>query len=72
MSNQIRIYGPNSTLGNPVDVAYDYQTNKIYVAERANGGGKVLTFNFPTVSGDTTPEASRDEPGVAGIYLIRE
>ncbi len=72
MSNQIRIYGPNSTLGNPVDVAYDYQTNKIYVAERANGGGKVLTFNFPTVSGDTAPEASRNEPGVAGIYLIRE
>ena len=72
MSNQIRIYGPNSTLGNPVDVAYDYQTNKIYVAERANGGGKVLAFDMPTANGDATPITSRNEAGVAGIYLVRE
>lgn len=71
MSNQERIYGPNSTLGNPVDVAYDYETNKIYVAERANEGGKVLTFSFPMTSGDATPIETRIEPGVSGIYLLR-
>lgn len=72
MSNQVRIYGANSTLGNPVDVAYDYKTNLIYVAERANGGGKVLTFNFPTSSGDVAPASSRNEAGVAAVYLVRK
>lgn len=72
MNNQKRLYGPNSTLGNPVDVAYDYETQKIYVAERANGGGKVLSFSLPTSNGDMTPSTSRDEAGVAGIFLIRD
>ncbi|MDK2772653.1 MAG: hypothetical protein KYX68_10575 [Flavobacterium sp.] len=71
MSNQKRIYGPNSTLGNPVDVAYDSNTNRIYVAERANGGGKVLTFSYPSMSGDVMPITSRLEPGVASIYLLK-
>lgn len=72
MSNQVRIYGANSTLGNPVDVAYDYVTNMIYVAERANSGGKVLTFSVPTVSGDSAPVNSRIEAGVAAVYLVRK
>lgn len=72
MSNQKRIYGASSTLGNPVDVAYDYVTNVIYVAERANGGGKVLTFNIPTASGDFAPVDSRAEAGVAAVYLLRK
>lgn len=72
MSNQKRIYGASSTLGNPVDVAYDYVTNVIYVAERANGGGKVLTFNIPTASGDVAPVDSRAEAGVAAVYLLRK
>lgn len=72
MMNQIRIYGPNSMLGNPVDVAYDYQSNKIYVAERANGGGKVLCYNMPMVNGDMSPLTSRNEAGVAAVFLIRD
>lgn len=72
ISNQKRIYGENSTLGNPVDVAYDYVTNIIYVAERANGGGKVLSFNTPTTSGDVAPINSRTEAGVAAVYLVRK
>ncbi len=72
LSSQKRIYGPNSTLGNPVDVAYDDQTNKIYVAERLNGGGRVLTFNMPTAaSGDVTPAQSRAEAAVSAVYLSR-
>lgn len=71
MSNQKRIYGPNSMLGNPVDVAYDSATNKIYVAERANGGGRVLTFSYPSMSGDMAPENSRLEPGVASVFLFK-
>ena len=72
MSNQKRIYGPNTALGNPVDVAYDHETNLIYVAERANGGGKVLTFDMPMLSGDIAPAFSRDEAGVASVFLHRE
>ena len=31
ITNQVRIYGPNSKLGNPVDVAYDHVTDYIYI-----------------------------------------
>jgi len=71
MNNQVRIYGPNSLLGNPVDVAYDHVTNKIFVAERANGGGQVLEFSFPTSSGDFAPISNRTEAGVTAVYLLR-
>ncbi|MES2811225.1 MAG: hypothetical protein V4670_02035 [Bacteroidota bacterium] len=72
LANQIRVYGPNSKLGNPVDVAYDYVTNKIYVAERLNAGGQVLTFVLPTSTADATPEKSVLEAGVSSVYLIRK
>jgi hypothetical protein len=71
MSSQLRIYGPNSMLGNPVDVAYDNVTKMIYVAERVNGGGRVLTFSVPTTSGDFTPVMNRLEPGCAAVFLLR-
>ncbi|HJR99839.1 MAG TPA: hypothetical protein VJ780_02785 [Flavobacterium sp.] len=72
MSNQIRVYGPNSQLGNPVDVAYDYATNTTYVAERLNGGGKVLTFAQATTSADATPLNVRSEAGVTSIFVVRK
>ena len=72
MTNQVRIYGPNSTLGNPVDVAYDSVTDYIYIAERLNAGGNVLTFALPTTSNDTAPLNSRTEAGVSSVYLIRK
>ena len=72
MSNQIRIYGSSTTLGNPVDVAYDYVSNRIYVAERANAGGTVLTFDFPAASGNIAPVSTRAEAGVAAVYLFRK
>ena len=70
LSNQKRIYGPNSTLGNPVDVAFDEDSKKIYIAERLNQGGRVLSFAYPTTAqSDATPLTARSEPGVTGIYL---
>jgi hypothetical protein len=72
MTNQVRIYGASSTLGNPVDVAYDSVTNYIYIAERLNAGGKVLTFALPTNSGDASPLNSRTEAGVSSVFLIRK
>ena len=61
MANQVRVYGPNSSLGNPVDVAYDNVTNNIFIAERLNAGGKVLTFALPMTTSDATPLNSRTE-----------
>lgn len=72
LMNQIRVYGPNSTLGNPVDVAYDTATKKIYVAERLNAGGQVLTFNYPTSTGDFAPVNVRAEAGVTSVFLLRK
>lgn len=70
LTSQKRIYGPNSTLGNPVDVAFDDDNNKIYIAERLNAGGRVLSFAYPTAAqSDATPLTARSEPGVTGVYL---
>lgn len=70
LTNQKRIYGPSTLLGNPVDVSFDDDTKKIYIAERLNGGGQVLTFAYPTVAqADVAPLTARTEPGVTGIYL---
>lgn len=70
LTSQKRIYGQNSTLGNPVDVAFDEDAKRIYIAERLNAGGRVLSFAYPTVAqSDATPLTARLEPGVTGIYL---
>jgi hypothetical protein len=72
LTNQVRIYGPNSLLGNPVDVAYDQVTKKIYVAERLNAGGEVLTYNYPAMSGDAAPANIRLEAGVTSVFVLRK
>ncbi|MFN3753905.1 hypothetical protein [Flavobacterium sp.] len=72
MKKQIRIYGSATSLGNPVDVAYDHFTKTIFVAERLNGGGKLLTFDLPNSNVNTMPTSSRPEAGVSSVYLFRE
>ena len=72
LNKQIRIYGSATALGNPVDVAYDNFTKTIFVAERLNGGGKVLTFDLPRANANVAPVSSRPEPGVSSVYLFRE
>ena len=46
INEQIRVGGPGSFLGNPVDIDYDETNNIVFVAERANGGGRLLGFNL--------------------------
>jgi len=69
IDEQIRVQGPNSQLGNPVDVAYDRELNRIFVAERANGGGKILGFKFPGVTSSIVPLYSKSFPGASAIHL---
>ena len=68
-AEQFTIDGPNSFLGNPVDVAYDHEGGKLYVAERANGGGRFLTFAIPKGDGDVAPIANEFFPGASAVTI---
>lgn len=70
-ANFNRISGSASTLGNPVDVAYDNVSGNIYVAERANAGGQILVFDKPTSSGDVAPKYSANVAGASAVYFSR-
>jgi len=41
LSDQIRVAGTTTLLGNPVDVAYDADTETVFIAEAGNGGGRI-------------------------------
>ena len=71
-TSQVRISGAASTLGNPVDVAYDNVTKRIYVAERLNAGGRLLVFAQPTTNGDATPIEARLEAAISSVFLLRK
>ena len=59
---EFTIAGPNSLLGNPVDVAFD--GTDLWVAEKANAGGQVLLFNDIL---DLDPTAPTTEPAAANL-----
>ena len=67
-SEQIRVAGPKSFLGNPVDIAFDEDNNSIFIAERANGGGRILGFRMPTSSGDQHPIYNLKFEGASAIH----
>lgn len=50
-----RIRGTNSMLGNPVDIINNGST--LYVAEKANGGGRILRFDNVLSRGDDSSSA---------------
>lgn len=52
--NQVRVSGTGTFLGNPVDVTYDSLNDIIFIAEKANGGGRILGFN-DDAAGNATP-----------------
>lgn len=66
-AEQLRIGGNNTFLGNPVDLAYESTTDRIFVAERASGGGRVLGFNMPTASGNFFPSYNQPFAGASAI-----
>lgn len=67
--SQVRIAGANTMLGNPVQVSYDMKKKHIYVAERANGGGRLLIFEMPTSNGDPKPAFSQNVSGASDVYV---
>ncbi len=68
-SEQARAEGGASFLGNPVDVALDKQNKRIYVAERANGGGRLLGFNTPLLTGGIAPFYNTLYAGAASVFI---
>ena len=66
---QIRVGGDLTNLGNPVDIAFDSDLNMVFVAERANEGGRILGFNTPTENGNFAPEYNELFGGASAVYL---
>lgn len=70
--NQIRVAGSNTFLGNPVAAAFDAETNTVYIAERANSGGRVLAFTNFESGGNLTPSMNYTLSGASSVYFYRE
>ena len=70
LSNQVRVAGTNTVLGNPVDVAYDSETETVFIAEAANG--KILAFNNIGTGGNITPVVNNDLVSASAVYLSKD
>lgn len=66
----IEISGGNTLLGNPVDIAFDGAN--VYVAEKANGGGRILRFDgvLSGAGGNIAPDGMFSAPGAESISLV--
>ncbi len=68
--NQVRVSGSLTGLGNPVSVEYEHSDNTVFIAERANDGGKVLFFYNIQAGGNLAPSLSTTFPGASSLYYI--
>ncbi|NNE25625.1 MAG: CHRD domain-containing protein, partial [Saprospiraceae bacterium] len=66
---QTRLEGDVSELGNPVDCAIDPSTTTVFVAERANAGGKILAFDISDGRVNHVPVMSENYAGASAVYL---
>ena len=68
--NQLRVSGALTEMGNPVSVEYDNPSRTVFIAERANGGGKVLFFNNIEAGGNLIPNLSSPFSGASSLFYI--
>lgn len=68
-NNQIRVAGDGTFLGNPVAAEYDADTNMVFIAEAANGGGRVLAFNEVDAGGDIIPSVNYTLAKASSLYF---
>lgn len=71
MDKQLHLEGDKTMLGNPVDVAID-SDKMLYVAERANDGGRLLIFNYPGEYCNVPPKADLTYEGASAVYLSEQ
>ncbi|MFX0557707.1 hypothetical protein ACOCEA_12980 [Maribacter sp. CXY002] len=67
--NQTRIAGNATSLGNPVAAEYDATSNTVFIAEAANGGGKVLAFSNADTGGNITPSVNNNLSKASSLYF---
>lgn len=72
VSDQVRVSGAGTLLGNPVDVAYDNSTGTVFIAEAGNGGGRILAFSNIGSGGNITPVVNNTLSGASSVYLSKE
>ncbi|WP_405605106.1 hypothetical protein [Polaribacter sp. Asnod1-A03] len=72
VSEQTRVSGSNTLLGNPVDVAYDNETETVFIAEAGNGGGRILAFNNISSGGNLTPSYNASLASASAVFLHKE
>ncbi len=71
-SQQARISGSNTNLGNPVDVAYDAENDLIFVAEKANGGGRIMAFSQTDADANASPTYDAAFSGASSVHVAKE
>lgn len=70
---QHKISGNKTQLGNPVGIDYNAAYNAIFVAEKANSGGRVIAFNRgKTAEGNISPDLSYKLPGATSVDFYTE
>jgi hypothetical protein len=68
LDQQVRVAGPATMMGNPIDVAYNHKTNSVYVSEVGNG--KALGFSNIGNGGNLSPDAlNEDIEAASSIYF---
>jgi Domain of unknown function (DUF4331)/Secretion system C-terminal sorting domain len=67
-SEQVRVAGAATLLGNPVDIDVDTNGGIIYVAERATDGGRLLGFAL-AASGNMAPTYNEVFAGISAVTL---
>ena len=70
-SEQTRVSGEATLLGNPVDVAYDAATQTVFIAEAGNDGGRILAFNNIGSGGNITPAVNNSLAAASSVYLSK-
>ncbi|AEH02475.1 hypothetical protein [Lacinutrix sp. 5H-3-7-4] len=70
LTSQVRVAGASTVLGNPVDVAYDAETETVFIAEAANG--TILAFNNIGTGGDIAPVLNNGLASASAVYLSKD
>ena len=68
--NQVRVDGSATFMGNPVAAEYDAESNTVFIAEAANGGGRVLSFTNIEAGGNLSPELNANLESASSLYYF--
>ncbi len=72
LSNQIRVEDADNMMGNPVDCAYDSRTDRVYIAERLNAGGRIMAYKVPSSSGSEKAFYNTQFSGASAVFLSKK